>query len=96
MKTCFSCGRPLQVPERIGRTETCPFCEADLKCCQNCIFYDPGAYNQCRETQAERVLDKDRSNYCDFFVFNDRPQHRHTVSANQKEHKNPLDRLFKK
>jgi hypothetical protein len=26
-------------------------------------------YNACRETQAERVLDKERSNFCDFFRF---------------------------
>jgi hypothetical protein len=28
-------------------------------------------YNQCRESQAERVLDKDRSNFCDYFSFNE-------------------------
>jgi hypothetical protein len=30
-----------------------------------------GAYNDCREPQAERVIEKGRSNYCDFFVFRD-------------------------
>lgn len=55
----------------VGRKETCPFCGADLRCCLNCRFYDERIYNQCRETQAERVLDKDRSNFCDYFVFRD-------------------------
>lgn len=30
-----------------------------------------GAYNDCREPQAERVIEKNRSNFCDFFVFRD-------------------------
>ena len=54
---------------KVGRREACPFCMSDLRCCLNCQFYDPGAYNQCRDSQAERVLDKDRSNFCDWFSF---------------------------
>jgi hypothetical protein len=30
-----------------------------------------GSYNECREPQAERVIEKDRSNFCDFFTFRD-------------------------
>jgi hypothetical protein len=30
-----------------------------------------GTYNECRESQAERVIEKDRSNFCDYFVFRD-------------------------
>ena len=37
--------------------------------CLNCSFYEPGAYNDCRESQAERVLDKDRANFCDHFRY---------------------------
>ena len=33
----------------------------------NCDFYDAGAYNQCREPQAERVLEKEKGNFCDYF-----------------------------
>ena len=53
--------------ERVGRQEACPRCDADLHCCRNCRFRDPGAHNQCRETQAEWVKEKDRSNFCDYF-----------------------------
>jgi hypothetical protein len=38
-----------------------------MRCCFNCRFFELGAYNQCREPQAERVLEKDRSNFCDYF-----------------------------
>jgi hypothetical protein len=28
-------------------------------------------HNDCQETQAEWVVDKERSNFCDYFVFKD-------------------------
>lgn len=34
----------------------------------NCAHYDPGAYNACRETQAERVGDRERANRCDYYA----------------------------
>ncbi|MCO6431740.1 MAG: hypothetical protein J5J00_12855 [Deltaproteobacteria bacterium] len=54
---------------KAGRSESCPKCGRDLHVCLNCKFYEPSAHNQCREPQAERVLEKDRSNFCDFFTF---------------------------
>jgi hypothetical protein len=51
----------------VGRTETCDGCGADLHACRSCDFHDPAAYNECRESRAERVLEKDRSNFCDWF-----------------------------
>ncbi|MBI1908752.1 MAG: hypothetical protein HYS22_01085 [Deltaproteobacteria bacterium] len=65
--SCFSCGREIESSDRIGRSESCPGCHADLHCCRNCEFYDPSAYNECHEPVAERVLDKERSNFCDCF-----------------------------
>ena len=72
MKTCCFCGHELDIIDRVGREEVCPHCNRDLKCCLNCAFYDPGASNYCREPQSEEVRDRDRSNFCDFFVFSDR------------------------
>ena len=95
MKLCFSCKRELDVGEKTGRTETCPFCNADLHCCLNCRFYDPAAYNQCREPQAERVVEKDRSNFCDYFFFRDASATEAKKGPVQ-EKKNPLNNLFKK
>jgi hypothetical protein len=52
-------------------------------------------YNQCRESQAERVLDKDRSNFCDYFSF-----HEYCSDAKAKEGgettRDKLEALFKK
>ena len=63
---CVRCGAPLEVPPS-SRRDTCPGCGADLHACVQCGFYAPGHYNDCREPQAERVLDKDRANFCDYF-----------------------------
>lgn len=52
---------------KIARTENCPNCDADLHCCRNCRFFDPGRHNQCAETQAEWVQEKARANFCDYF-----------------------------
>jgi hypothetical protein len=95
MKIFFSCKKELEVENKVGRAETCPFCNADLHCCLNCLFYDPRAYNQCREPQAERVVEKDRSNFCDYFSFRDASATEAKKSPVQAK-KNPLDNLFKK
>lgn len=65
---CFRCGNQV-VDARVSRNDSCVKCGADLKVCKNCVHYDVGAYNECREPQAERVVDKDRSNFCDYFSF---------------------------
>ncbi len=77
----------------VGRQAQCPFCGADLHCCMNCSFYDHGAYNDCRESQAERVLDKVRSNFCDFFSFKEKGKSPATSAIKPKD---KLEALFKK
>jgi len=32
-----------------------------------CKFYDPKSYNECKEFQADRVADKEKANFCDYF-----------------------------
>jgi hypothetical protein len=70
---CFYCNTSFKLApgQIIGRRETCSSCDADLHCCKNCSFFDEGSYNECREPQAERVVEKDRSNFCDYFSFRD-------------------------
>ena len=65
---CAGCGADLGRMERVGRRDTCSKCGVDLHSCRQCRFYDPRAYNECGEPQAERVLDKTRSNFCDYFT----------------------------
>ena len=71
MPYCFSCGGALDDIGRVYRNTLCPHCGADAKVCLNCRFYDPSAHWQCRETIPEEVRDKDRANFCDYFVLRD-------------------------
>ena len=57
----------IDLPDPIGRRETCPGCGADLHACVQCEFYDPSAPNQCREPEADRVLSKEQANFCELF-----------------------------
>ncbi len=69
MKICHACKRTLEIGKDIGRRDECPFCSADLHCCLNCRFYDRTAPKQCKEPMAELVKEKEKSNFCDYFVF---------------------------
>ena len=64
--TCWNCNNKLESTD-YGRQETCPNCGKDSRVCYNCSFHDKAYNNECREPQADRVVDKDRSNFCDFF-----------------------------
>lgn len=63
---CWSCGAELGALD-YGRGDSCRKCGRDTRTCKGCGFYDVSAHNQCHETQAERVVDKERSNFCDYF-----------------------------
>lgn len=69
MRLCFHCKQGIEATGKVGRREVCPGCGKDLHVCWNCRFYDPRTYNECHEPQAERVIDKDRSNFCEYFSF---------------------------
>jgi len=32
-----------------------------------CKFYDPSSYNECKEPVAERILEKEKPTFCEFF-----------------------------
>jgi len=64
---CHRCGRAIEDAGRIGRRDACLGCGAELRCCRNCRFYDPAYHNQCREPQAERQVEKERANFCEYF-----------------------------
>jgi hypothetical protein len=91
---CFHCGREIETKERVGFRDYCPRCDRPLHVCLNCEFYDPGYNNQCRETQAERIVDKDRANFCDYFAPRRAGAPKATSPMDSKRAK--LDSLFKK
>lgn len=64
---CHACGAEHRFDSQVPRRATCDSCAAELHCCNNCRFYEPSSYNECREPVAERVVDKRASNFCDLF-----------------------------
>lgn len=92
---CSFCHGILKITGNVSRSDTCPHCDRDLRCCKQCKFYDPNAYNECREVAADRITDKERANLCDYFVI--RGSKRGSGSVNRtKEAKQALEDLFKK
>ena len=67
---CHSCKSEMKFEGPITRAEVCPACDADVHCCLNCLNYDPSAHNRCREPQAEWVSDREKGNFCDYFLPN--------------------------
>lgn len=93
---CFSCGaqNPRAAGQRIGFRDTCDACGADLHVCRNCAHHDADAYNECRESQAERVDDRERANRCEWFSPGE--QGGGERAAEQGAARRDLEALFKK
>jgi hypothetical protein len=66
---CHRCGWDWTFREQPGRSETCPQCRADLRVCLNCHQHARNYANQCRDSRAEPVSDKDVANFCEYFDF---------------------------
>ena len=64
---CYHCQKPVE--GKVSFRDECLHCQADLHICLNCRFYDPSFYNECKESLAERVKEKDRNNRCEYFAF---------------------------
>ena len=67
--SCYKCGHALSETFKImvGRRDICPNCSTDIRCCRMCQFYDPKSYNECKETSADKVAEKEKANFCDYF-----------------------------
>ena len=63
---CWKCRKETNI-EKAVRGDECPHCHADLHVCKACDFYESGSHNDCRESSAEFVSDKERGNFCDYF-----------------------------
>ena len=66
---CWSCGQTLAAAD-FGRENRCPACQKATHACRNCLYYQPGLNNDCREPVAEYIVDKQGANFCDYFEPN--------------------------
>ena len=90
---CWSCGSSLSYLD-YGRGDTCSKCGRDTRVCKGCVFWDIHSNNQCRESQADRVVEKERSNFCDYF----KPSSKNspTEQSSRESMKAAAEALFKK
>ncbi len=65
--TCPSCGTKHTFDGSLSFREECERCAADLHVCLTCRFYDKYVENECRETEADYVAQKDRRNLCEYY-----------------------------
>lgn len=89
---CVFCKNEVEIHGHISREDLCPHCGRYLRCCKQCRFYDPRAYNECKEVMAERIVDKERSNFCDFFSPKGESNHQ---DKQVEEAKKKLQALFR-
>ena len=92
---CAGCGVDLGPRGQVGRRDTCPECGADLRCCRQCRHHDRSQPNECREPQAERVLDRTRANFCDYFAVAAEPTVP-TAGTSATGSREALERLFRR
>ncbi len=63
---CWKCGASLTASD-YGRQDSCAKCGVDTHACLNCVNHHRSYNNECIESQADRVVDKEKSNFCDWF-----------------------------
>ena len=66
---CYRCGASLaSLSLPLSRQDSCPECSVHLHVCRMCMHFDVSVPGQCREDDAEDVVEKERLNFCDWFV----------------------------
>ena len=94
---CYSCKSSLDSviskDQIVSRNDSCLKCGTEVRVCKNCFFYDTSLHNECRETQAERVVDKGKANFCDFFRIQDNTGD--SPKKNSESEKDDFGKLFK-
>lgn len=69
---CWNCGRDLTKAD-YGREASCLGCNKPTRVCRNCRQFAPGRPNECMEPMTERVLEKEKANFCELFDPADQP-----------------------
>jgi hypothetical protein len=96
---CYKCSNELEMIVKVGvkvaRLDTCPHCGANMHCCRNCRFYDPNVHNECLETQADFIRDREEPNFCAHFEIKNRDAAPEADDSADKA-KKKLDALFNK
>ncbi len=94
---CWNCARATGIEDKVMRADSCPHCQADLRCCRGCRHFDPSSRWQCRETIEAPIPLKEKSNFCDYFqmrqAFHSHQQKKNPIEAKDSK-KKKFDDLF--
>ena len=94
---CWNCGRPTGLVGGVTRSDSCPNCLADLRCCRGCRHFEPGRRFHCREPIETNIVNKEKNNFCDFFQVRNvikRPGGISTHTDTKDDRKKRFDDLF--
>lgn len=65
---CAMCGAVIRTDiDEIAFASNCDSCGAALRCCKNCVYFDPASRFECTQPIPERISPKDKRNSCQFF-----------------------------
>ena len=98
MKRCYSCGTEWKGEPRPGFRAPCPRCEAYIRVCVNCEYFDRSLVSGCRLTTTEPVREKEKPNFCEEFQFVERSAADSAPGGTKKAEsaRDKFDKLFKK
>tara|TARA_Y100001934_G_C11690327_1_gene467556 strand:- start:73 stop:486 length:414 start_codon:yes stop_codon:yes gene_type:complete len=82
--SCPECERLHSFDGNLSFREECDACAHDLHVCLTCDFHDQYAENQCRETTADPVNQKDRRNLCEYWKPKSPKESSHQSAAEAK------------
>lgn len=88
--TCHTCNKELQIDDKVGFREICPYCSAYLHSCVHCRLWDLKNGN-CAEPQAEKVRDPEAGNFCEYFIARES-----TGPGSEDSDRNEAEDLWKK
>lgn len=91
---CWGCGARIEdEPMPLSTYAACPQCRAQLHTCRMCRNWNPRLHSDCDETRAESVSDREKANFCDWFVL--QPDGYSPVDSKQSvASRSELDKLF--
>lgn len=96
---CWQCRTilELELGRPVGRSETCPECDADLRSCRACAHWDNNL-RLCREPTAEVPADAERRNFCGVYQLAGPPTESEPAVPKDaaSEARRRLEALFKK
>ena len=95
-RVCHSCGATGVPADPVPRDSACERCGTDFRCCRNCRHWDPRCHNECRETEAELVVEKTRRNFCEYFDYSTEPFAGASGKDRAAEARAKLEAVFKK